>query len=52
MNFLRKSEDETLKGLGEGMLEVQNLVPTLTNFGKMAIMMNPKDLKNQKKKTS
>ena len=41
---LKEGEDETLKGLSEGMLAaVQNLVPTLTNFGKMtAIMMNPK----------
>ena len=44
---LKEGEDETLKGLSEGMLAaVQNLVPTLTNFGKMtAIMMNPKDPK-------
>ena len=45
--LLKEGEDETLKGLSEGMLAaVQNLVPTLTNFGKMtAIMMNPKDPK-------
>ena len=42
--LLKEGEDETLKGLSEGMLAaVQNLVPTLTNFGKMtSIMMNPK----------
>ena len=45
--LLKEGEDETLKGLSEGMLAaVQNLVPTLTNFGKMtSIMMNPKDPK-------
>ena len=45
--LVTEGEDETLKGLGEGMLAaVQNLVPTLTNFGKMtSIMMNPKDPK-------
>ena len=45
--LLKEGEDETLKGLSEGMLAaVQNLVPTLTNFGNMtAIMMNPKDPK-------
>ena len=49
--LLTEAEDETLKGLGEGMLAaVQNLVPTLTNFGKMtAIMMNPKDPKKSEK---
>ena len=45
--LIKEGEDETLKGLGEGMLAaVQNLVPTLTNFAKMsAIFMNPKDPK-------
>ncbi len=45
--LVTEGEDETLKGLGEGMLAaVQNLVPTLTNFAKMsAIFMNPKDPK-------
>ena len=45
--LVTEGEDETLKGLGEGMLAaVQNLVPTLTNFAKMtSIFMNPKDPK-------
>jgi uncharacterized UPF0160 family protein len=44
---INEGEDETLKGLGEGMLAAtQNLVPTLTNFAKMtSIFMNPKDPK-------
>jgi hypothetical protein len=48
--LIKEGEDETLKGLGEGMLAaVQNLVPTLTNFAKMTtIFMNPKDPKKSK----